>query len=71
MLENGTECELFRSDGYYRLILKRRHTIMKKIYEIPAAEMTRLTKASFLEVSGDVTAVDNFDDDYGASFENA
>jgi hypothetical protein len=53
------------------MILKRRYTIMKKIYEIPAAEMTRLTKASFLEVSGDVTAVDNFDDDYGASFENA
>ena len=41
---------------------------MKKIYEMPVAEKTRLQGASFLEVSGDVTAVDTFDDDYGASF---
>ena len=55
------------------LKLERSFIGMKKIYELPTAETTKLVKASFLEISGDVTANDNFNDDYGETFgeENA
>ena len=40
---------------------------MKKFYQQPSAEITQLTHTSFLDVSGDRIATDDFNDDYGNS----
>ena len=41
---------------------------MKKIYEAPALVMTQVSAPAFLEVSGEVWAVDQFNDNYGETF---
>ena len=41
---------------------------MKKCYETPTASTTVLGTASFLEISGEIWAVDQFDDGYGETF---
>ena len=40
---------------------------MKK-YETPSISLRVLDTAAFLEISGDATAVDTFNDSYGKSF---
>ena len=41
---------------------------MKKQYEKPNASVTVLSATSFLENTGEIIAVDDFNDDYGLDF---
>ena len=42
--------------------------IMKKQYTSPEVEIRNLTAKVFLEISGEATANDPFEDEYGADF---